>query len=208
MPGLRGTEIATKVAYALLRGSSPNLSKKVYYLPRVWCLVKVQFEAKATLSFIASLWVKYKNVRIKEPKYSPPPLEPTNLITNCFLLEDLAQLSLKLSEVISQFEMHWDQNISFDFAEHSRCMLAVHSDLNWRSTQVSKVWRMRIAQIRHSRLDVVSVSNPFELLNIDRVASKANRAGQNVSAVSEVFYGDNESAVVFDGSVSRGNNCS
>ncbi len=162
-------------------------------------MVQVQFEAKATLSFIASLWVKYKNVRIKDPKYSPPPLEPTHLITNCFLLEDLAQLSLKLSEVISQFEMHWDQNISFDFAEHSRCMLAVHSDLNWRSTQVSKVWRMRIAQIRHSRLDVVSVSNPFELLNIDRVASKANCVGQTVSAVSEVFYGDNETPAFFPG---------
>ena len=63
---------------------------------------------------------------------------------------------------------------------------------------------MSIAQIHHSRLNVVSVSNPFALLNIDRVASKVNRVEQTVSAISEVFYGDNESPAFFSGKCEPG----
>lgn len=43
---------------------------------------------------------------------------------------------------------------------------------------------MRIAQIHHSRLDVVSVL----ILNVDRVASKADHVGQSVSTTSEAFF--------------------
>lgn len=52
---------------------------------------------------------------------------------------------------------------------------------------------MSIALIYHSRLDVVSASNILELLSMHCVTSEVYGVGQTVSAMSDVFTGDDES---------------